>query len=325
MNILKKKNIVAAMLLSFCIFNTTATAQMFAQNLKRDSARSDKHTGGKIEKTALVRGDADIKITVNVPSFQLTLWQNGKEVKNYLVGVGLKDFPIAIGLREASDVIWNPNWIPPASDWVTGHKGVKAGEVIKPTDPRNPLGKLKIPLGGGYLIHQAKGIGDLGGLVSHGCVRMLRADLYDLAEKIVMARSLPVSRKQIELAKRTKKTLTAPLDPSVPVEITYDTQVVEAGRLHIYPDVYDYKTKTVKNLREELESSGVDSSHLNDKTLERMLAQAAAKKQFVVGTASIKSGRALTAGRTFSVLARGTEPTAPKRTNGTIRQRRASR
>jgi len=311
----------AILLLAFWIFNDSAAAQNYLQNIKRDSARSDKRTGGKIEKTALAAGDGDVKITVNVPSFQLTLWQNGKEVKTYLVGVGMQDFPIIIGLREASHVIWNPDWIPPDSSWITESKKVKAGEIIKPTDPRNPLGKLKIPLGGGYLIHQAKGVGDLGNLVSHGCIRMLKADLYDLAEKIVAARSLPVSQKQINLAKITKTTLTAELDPAIPVEITYDTQVVEGGRLRIYPDIYDYKTKSVKNLREELESNGIDTSKLTDKTLERMLTLAAVKKQFVVSTTNIKAGRALTAGRTFPVLSRAIEPNTKR--HPTARRRNA--
>ena len=291
------------LLLALCLCEK-AFGQTYALNAKRQSARSDKLTGGKIEKAPLAAGESDIKITVNVPAFQLTLWQSGKEVKTYPIGVGMKDFPLYIGLREASDVIWNPNWIPPPSEWVTESKTVKAGEIIKPTDPRNPLGKLKIPLGGGYLIHQAKGVGDLGSLVSHGCVRMLKTDLYDLAEKIVAARSLPVTAKQITRAKATKETLAAELDPPVPVEITYDTQVVEAGRLHIYPDVYERNTNTAKILREELESSGIKTAKLTDKALERMMARAAAKKQFVVSLVSIKAGRELSGGRILPVVTR---------------------
>ena len=308
------------LLLIFCVCGEAE--QTFAQYLKRESARSDKYTGGRIEKSALVAGNSDIKITVNVPAFQLTLWQNGKEIKTYWVGVGLKDFPIYIGSREATEVIWNPEWIPPDSEWV---KGFKPGEIIKPTDPRNPLGKMKIPLGGGYLIHQAKGLGDLGNLVSHGCVRMLKTDLYDLAEKIVAARSLPVSQKEIERAKLTRQTLTAKLDPFVPVEITYDTQVVEAGRLHIYPDVYAYKTKTVENLREELRTNGVDASALSDETLKKMIARARLKKQFVVSVESIKEGRALIDGRIISVVGGGSSKQNTKVTNKTRSHRRTLR
>jgi L,D-transpeptidase catalytic domain len=269
-------------------------------------------TGGTIEKTALAAGESDLKITVNVPAFQLTLWQNGKEVKTYWVGVGMKEHPIYIGLRSASAVIWNPTWIPPDSDWVRESKGVKVGEVILPTDPRNPIGKLKIPLGDGFLIHQAKGVGDLGSLVSHGCVRMLKADLYDLGEKIVAARALPVSAKQIAAAKTNLKTLHADVDPPIPVEISYDTQVVEAGRLHIYPDVYDRKTNTIANLRDELQTSGIDAGRITDKELGNIIARATGRNQFVVSVESINAGRESSGGRVMPVVMRGAATVAPK-------------
>ncbi|HEY0078297.1 MAG TPA: L,D-transpeptidase [Pyrinomonadaceae bacterium] len=268
-----------------------------------ESARSDKFTGGQIERATLVEGKPDIEITVNVPAFRLTLWQNGREVKSYPVGVGMKEFPIVVGEREATEVIWNPIWIPPDSDWVREMRTVEPGDIIKASDTRNPLGKVKIPLGGGYLIHEAKGVSDLGHLVSHGCVRMLRSDLYDLAEKIIAARSWPVSTAQIERAKRTTRTLAAALEEPLPVDINYDTLVVEGGRLYIYPDVYERGTNTVKRLREELESSGVDTSQIRDRTLRQMLGRVSAGQKFVVEVSSIEAGRALADGRTEPLLA----------------------
>ena len=276
--------------------------QGFIRYDRFESERSDKLTGGRVERAEFEPGQPDIRLTLNVPSFRLTLWQNGREVKSYFVGVGMKDYPIYIGEREAREVIWNPPWIPPASDWVKRHKGVKPGEVIKAGDPRNPLGKLKIPLGDGYLIHQAKGPGDLGNLVSHGCVRMLRADLYDLAEKIVAARSLPVTRRQIARAKAGTRPLVAALDEPLHFDINYDTLVVEGGSLHIYPDVYGRGTNTPARLRDELRSSGADDSALDDATLERMLAGVTRRTRFVVPVASIEQGRALADGRTEPLL-----------------------
>lgn len=273
--------------------------QNFIRYDRFESERSDKLTGGKIERGEFEAGQPDIRLTLNVPSFRLTLWQNGREVKWWHVGVGMKDYPIYIGEREAHEVIWNPAWIPPASGWV---KGVRPGQVIKASDPRNPLGKLKIPLGDGYLIHQAKGPGDLGNLVSHGCVRMMRTDLYDLAEKIVAARSLPVTRKQIARAKASKRTLVAALEEPLEVDINYDTLVVEGGVLYIYPDVYDRRTNTIARLRDELSTSGIDASSLGDAELEKMLAAVTRRTKFVVPVASIQQGRALADGRTEPLL-----------------------
>ncbi len=282
-----------------------------------ESSRSDKYTGGKVIKGKLIAGEPDIQITVDVPAFRLTLWQSGKEIKSYPVGVGRKDYPISIGEKAATEVIWNPSWVPPASDWVEGMKTVQAGEIIPAGDSRNPLGKLKIPLGYGYLIHQAARPTDLGNLVSHGCVRVLRSDLYDLAEKIVAARTAPITNRQIEQAKRGTKSVTARLDPPLPVLIHYDTMIVEEGVLSIYPDVYERETNTLENLHRELEENGVDASRVSNQTLRRMLAQAQAKQKFVVSLESIERGRALIDGRRLPVLA----PTAPPQSKSSAKTR----
>jgi hypothetical protein len=141
----------------------------------------------------------------------------------------------------------------------------------------------------------------------------MQADLYDLAEKIIAARELDVTKEQIAEAKRTKKILEAELEPVIPVEITYDTMVVEAGKLRIYPDVYERKTNTIENLRAELVSSGIDAANLSDATLTKMLARAAAKKQFVVSVKNIESGKALIGGQTLAVVASAPERVAKKR------------
>jgi murein L,D-transpeptidase YcbB/YkuD len=223
-------------------------------------------------------------------------------VKSYFVGVGMKNFPIYIGDREANEVIWNPPWIPPASDWVRESKRVHAGEIIKATDSRNPLGKLKIPLGDSYLIHQAAKPTDLGNLVSHGCVRMLRSDLYDLAGKIIATRDTGISRKRIEAAKRNLRMLIVPLNGPVPVDINYDTIVVEDRVLHIYPDVYERGTNTASQLRAELQSSQVDVSSLDDRTIQKLISKVTQRAEFVVEVDSIERGRALEDGRVVPII-----------------------
>jgi murein L,D-transpeptidase YcbB/YkuD len=292
----------AAFFFSIFLFAGWSNARAQTAADRSESERSDKLTGGHIETADFEPNQPDIRLTLNVPSFRLTLWQNGKEVKSYYVGVGMKEYPIYIGEREATEVIWNPAWIPPDSDWVSSHKGVKPGEVIKASDPRNPLGKIKIPLGNSYLIHQAGGPNDVGNLVSHGCVRVLRPELYDLAEKIIAARAVPISAKRIEAAKHSFKTLYAELDEPLPVDINYDTLVVEGGVLHIYPDVYDHGLNRPARLRAELVSSGVDVSKLDDRTIKRMLSQVTRRTQFVVDTRSIEDGRALDDGQLLPLI-----------------------
>jgi hypothetical protein len=262
-----------------------------------ESARSDKFTAGRIEKTNLQPGNGDIHITVNIPAFQLTLWQGDKEVKIYQIGIGRKDFPLPSGLRFAKQVIFNPEWVPPDSSWVEEHD-VVPGERVEADDPRNPLGKVKIPIGnGGILIHQAFKPSDLGHLVSHGCARLLLNELYELIDEIISARSLRVSPQQLERAKTSKDRFAIKLDAPLVVDLNYDTQVVEAGVLHLYPDVYNKNTNTIENLRAELKDAGVDDAKLDDKTLRQMLDRVTMNEEFTVSVADIKAGRALEAGK----------------------------
>lgn len=285
-----------------CVVAAFGTASAQTANDRHESERSDKLTGGHVLQADFEPHQPDIRITLNVPTFRLTLWQNGKEVKSYFVGVGLKEYPLYIGEREATEIIWNPAWVPPASSWVTESKRVRPGEVIKANDPRNPLGKMKIPLGDAYLIHQAAATTDVGSLVSHGCVRMLVSDLYDLAEKIIAVRGAPVPRKRIEAAKRSSRTFVVRLDEPVPVDINYDTLVVEGGVLHIYPDVYERRTNLTWRLRAELESSGVDVSKLDEETMNQMLTKVTRRTEFVVEKSSIEQGRAFEDGKVIPLI-----------------------
>jgi lipoprotein-anchoring transpeptidase ErfK/SrfK len=262
-----------------------------------ESARSDHKTGGRVEKAALRAGNGNIRITVNVPAFLLTFWQDGKEIESFYVGVGRKNYPIPIGPRAASEIILNPDWIPPDSEWVRS-AGIEPYTRIPASDPDNPLGKIKIPLGQAYLLHEAQGRSDIGKLVSHGCVRVLREDIFALTRMIVAARGASISNREIAAARKDSKRRVITLEEEIPVDINYDTMVVEGGVLRIYPDVYEQKTNTVEELRAELESYKIDVSKLDDAVLKKMLESVNADRKFVVPLADIRAGRALEKGKT---------------------------
>jgi hypothetical protein len=266
-----------------------------------ESARSDEATGGRVVRASLKPNRPDIRITVNVPAFLLTLWQDGKEVKTYHVGVGRKAFPIPVGERRATQIILNPAWVPPDSEWVRESEGVEPYERIPASDPRNPLGKIKIPLGDAYLIHEAARPSDIGSLVSHGCIRMLTDDLFDLTERLARARALEAGE-EIEKARDDTERRVLRLEEPLTVDINYDTEVVEGGVLYIYPDVYERKTNTAERLREDLRSAGVDVSKLDDSTLRQVIERASASEKFVVKISEVKRGRALAAGRTEALV-----------------------
>ncbi|MGI8812309.1 MAG: L,D-transpeptidase [Pyrinomonadaceae bacterium] len=274
--------------------DSNATGQVADTN---ESARSDRMTNGHIERAALKAGNGDVKITVNVPAFTLTLWQNGKEIKSYYVGVGRKNYPIPVGMRSADKIILNPTWIPPDSEWVRNSDSVEPYQKITADDPLNPLGKIKIPLGQAYLLHEAQSPADIGNLVSHGCVRVLSDDLFEITELIARARNSSITTSEIEAARKNSDRRVIDLNGDVPVDINYDSMVVENGIFSLYPDVYDRKTNTLENLRSKLESYGVDASKLDDAMLKDMLDKVDGDHKFTIALADIKNGNTVKNGQ----------------------------
>jgi L,D-transpeptidase-like protein len=243
-----------------------------------ESARSDKLTGGRIIRTKLIAGEPDVRITVNAPAFQLTLWQNGKEVSAYPIGIGHKDFSLRVGERAAAAIIFNPHWIPSGSAWVPRGNGV----------PR--LSKINIPLGEGCMIREAAKSDEIGRAVSRGCILMLGRDLIDLAEKLAVARNLPVMKSRDSWLRSGGVRIAAKLDPPVLVDINYDPYVVEDRMLRLYPDVYDRGAFELDSLRAELQSAGVAISRLGDQSLRRILDGVSAESQFVINVADVRRG-----------------------------------
>jgi hypothetical protein len=200
-------------------------------------------------------------------------------------------------MRAAEQIILNPDWIPPDSEWVRA-AGITPYERIPASSSENPLGKIKFPLGNAYLLHEAQGTSDIGNLVSHGCVRILHEDIFELTRLIIEARRLPFSSKELAAARKDSERRVIALGEAIPVDINYDTMVVEGGILNIYPDVYEQKTNTVEELRAELESYQIDVSKLDDATLKKMLDRVKNDRKFVVALADIRAGRALEKGKT---------------------------
>jgi lipoprotein-anchoring transpeptidase ErfK/SrfK len=209
----------------------------------------------------------DTRVVVNIPAFRMDLFQNGSLVKSYKVGIGYPEFPLPLGLRKARTVIFNPSWTPPDSPWVANIKNATPGETIEPGSKDNPLGPIKIPIGLPSLIHGGKAPAKIGKFASHGCVGLTNAQVKDFAMLLMRAAKNEVSDKEIAQYLEDKtQTKTVKLDQVIPVELRYETIVLEDGKLHIYKDVYGQDTNTEENLRRVLETHG---SKLEDLSVEQ--------------------------------------------------------
>ena len=207
----------------------------------------------------------DTRIVVNAPAFRMDVFDRGKLVKTYRVGIGYPEFPLPTGMRKADTIIFNPTWTPPDEPWVESSNKVKPGETIEAGSKLNPLGVLKIPIGLPSLIHGGKAPAKIGNFASHGCVGLTNKQAQDFAKLLAQTGGANVTDDQVaEYEKNKTETKTVKLNPPVPVELRYETITVEDGKLHIYRDVYDRGSNTEENLRAVLAANGLTLEQLSE-------------------------------------------------------------
>lgn len=231
----------------------------------------------------------DTRVVVNIPAFRMDLFQDGSLVKSYKVGIGYPEFPLPLGLRKAQEIIFNPTWTPPDSPWVAKMKNVTAGETVEAGDKDNPLGVIKIPIGLPSLIHGGKPAAKLGKFASHGCVGLTNAQVKDFASLLAQASNTgDVSSKVESYLQDRERTQTVKLNETVPVELRYETIVLEDGKLYIYKDVYAQETNTEENLRSVLEAHGTRFEDLSEQQRTEILnALKDTKKETVIDISSV--------------------------------------
>ena len=231
----------------------------------------------------------DTRVVVNIPAFRMDLFEDGSLVKSYKVGIGYPEFPLPLGIRRAQQIIFNPTWTPPDSPWVAKMKNVTAGETVQPGDKDNPLGVIKIPIGLPSLIHGGKSAAKLGKFASHGCVGLTNAQVKDFAVLLAQASDTEdVSSKLDSYLQDKEQTQTVKLNETVPVELRYETIVLEDGKLHIYKDVYAQETNTEENVRSVLEAHGTRFEDLSEQQRTQILnALKDTKKETVIDISSV--------------------------------------
>jgi lipoprotein-anchoring transpeptidase ErfK/SrfK len=239
----------------------------------------------------------DTRVVVNIPAYRMDVFQEGKLIKSYKIGIGYPQFPLPTGLRKAQTIIFNPTWTPPDEPWVANMKNIAVGEKVPAGSPLNPLGPIKIPIGMPSLIHGGKPLAKIGTFASHGCVGLTNTQVKDFAKILASAVGKEVSDQTIAgYLKDSTKTRSLKLDAPVPVELRYETIVVEDGKLYIYKDVYDQSTNTEDNLRVTLAKNSVQfedfSAEERDQILEALNAMSSRPQKQVPKTANANASPA---------------------------------
>lgn len=212
----------------------------------------------------------DTRIVVNAPAYRMDVFQDGKLVKTYRVGIGYPEFPLPSGSRKADTIIFNPTWTPPDEPWVKGK--FEPGKKVEAGNKLNPLGPLKIPIGLPSLIHGGKSAARLGTFASHGCVGLTDSQVRDFALELAKISGTELTMEDITgYGKNKTETKNVKLQKTIPVELRYETIVVENGTLKIFRDVYERGTNTEENLSRVLSAYGVSLESLQPADRDKIL------------------------------------------------------
>src|ERR1043165_65903 len=203
----------------------------------------------------------DTRIVINAPAYRMDVFQDGKLLKTYQVGIGYPEFPLPAGIRRAETIIFNPVWTPPDEPWVNGK--FSPGKKVEAGSKDNPLGPIKIPIGLPNLIHAGKAPAKLGSFASHGCVGLTNAGIQDFAATLAQLSGTTLSSEDIqENGKKKTETKSVKLSKPIPVDLRYETIIAVDGALHIWRDVYERGTNTVDNARKVLNVYGINYDQL---------------------------------------------------------------
>jgi murein L,D-transpeptidase YcbB/YkuD len=205
-----------------------------------------------------------LALELNVPAFRIDVLRDTTRIRSFDVAVGTRAYPTPRGEFEISEIVWNPWWTPPPSEWARD-------DIVMPPGPGNPMGRVKMQLAPSYLIHGTPLEQSIGSAGSHGCVRMRNEDVVALARLLQEASGVPFSDSVVATLLRNRTTRNVTLPVPLPVRIVYRTTEVRADTLLLHPDVYRLHASRVDEAMASLEAAGLDSAGFDRERLVELL------------------------------------------------------
>ena len=200
-------------------------------------------------------------ILVNVPTFQLHAYEDGREALTMRVITGTGDSQTPVFAEEMDQVVFSPHWNVPANILETevlpairrnpGYLASKNMEMVRSESggvsvrqrpgPRNALGLVKFTFPNPFNVYLHDTPADAlfarpRRAFSHGCVRLEKPEAL---ARFVLAGAAEWSDAQIARAMRSGREQFVALKTPVPLRIAYFTTWVDAdGTVRFAPDVY---------------------------------------------------------------------------------------
>ena len=120
-----------------------------------------------------------LRIEVDLAARRLSVLRSGDSTSTFPVAVGSERWPTQPGEWRITQVVWNPEWIPPDESWA------EEREPREPGDPRNPLGRVQLVYDLPRTIHGTPQRSSIGKAISHGSLRMYNEDVARLGRELM--------------------------------------------------------------------------------------------------------------------------------------------
>jgi hypothetical protein len=246
-----------------------------------------------------------LRLVVNIPAYRLDAYLDDRLVATYPATIGKSREPTFTGRFTIDSVIWNPWWHPPA------HRRPK--EKVTPPGPRNPMGRVKLPLVGLYYIHGTAKVEEIGRPLSRGCVRLSNDDVLALTRLIHQHAGPTLPAAELDkLVASPRWTRRVPLTRPVPVHIVYHVAEVRDGELQLYPDVYRQERRPlVEQALQALERAGVAIAEIDLEALAQAVGAPSGTKGGSAGTTSVPLQALLVGAAPEAAVAGGVTATTP--------------
>jgi L,D-transpeptidase ErfK/SrfK len=138
------------------------------------------------------------QLVINLPEQRLYYFnKTSATVQTYPIGIGDEGWETPVGTFHIYEKRPNPTWYIPAS------LQEKYGMKIMPPGPDNPMGDFVMKFSAGaYGIHGTNVPWGVGGLVSHGCIRLYPEDIRLLYPQVKMGTKLEIIYEPVKLGQR---------------------------------------------------------------------------------------------------------------------------
>jgi lipoprotein-anchoring transpeptidase ErfK/SrfK len=121
------------------------------------------------------------RVEVDIAARKLHLLRGDQRVESFNVAVGSEKWPTQKGEWKITQVVFNPDWVPPDESWAEEREPKESG------DPDNPLGRVQLVYDPPRTIHGTNQPSSIGKAVSHGSIRLRNADAEKLARQVLDA------------------------------------------------------------------------------------------------------------------------------------------